>query len=522
MQATEIKVLKELGVADENRLGTTSSSPFLGSPTFDETPFHVNVGKKPALNTYVVIETDDFKVAHYGRVIEGTEDNPRADPSRLQQNQAYRVGQKDPRPGDQDPRVTRVMTAEILGEVHLNGAGYMNVKEPGLLPQTGKGVYELPADRIPWLLDIPSSPDGGLHIGLVDSGTGSANFVLPMEAMARHIGVVGKTGVGKSYAVGVLMEELAKHNIPIISFGVLGDTLRAAEDLEGKNYRAGEDFSVPYSVVGLGEFLGFVPNLTRDQSELVALAYESVFDRAFGALNRTGTVDVPLENFLDEIRRTGAAFGQDAVGQRAARRVEASVNRTPLLSPTTGAWLKEALASPMTNVFVGHLGQRRRNLIVGATARMLQALRSNDRFPPFVFVLDEAHLFLPAGGETTPSGGVIRELVRTARHIGIGMVIITQSPSSMDRQVLLTCNTRMVFSLDRDDLRTVSGTMGDLPEQTLARIPKLAKGNAVVSSGMDIIRHPASVRIRKRKTREGAPTPNLAEEVKRWREQKNG
>jgi DNA helicase HerA-like ATPase len=91
----------------------------------------------------------------------------------------------------------------------------------------------------------------------------------------------------------------------------------------------------------------------------------------------------------------------------------------------------------------------------------------------------------------------------------------------MDRQALLTCNTRLVFGLDKDDLNIVSGTMGDLAEQVVARIPKLAKGTAIVSSGIDIMRHPALVRIRKRRTREGAPTPNLAEEVKLWRQQNN-
>src|SRR6185437_11816339 len=151
--------------------------------------------------------------------------------------------------------------------------------------------------------------------------------------------------------------------------------------------------------------------------------------------------------------------------------------------------------------------QHERNLVVGSAARVLQTLRRQNRIPQFVFVLDEAHLFLPAGGETTPSTSVIRELVRTARHDGIGIVLISQSPASLDKQVLLTCNTRFVFALDREDLRIVGGTMGDLPEALLDRIPKLAKGTAIVSSGADIMRHSMLVSIsRKRRTREGAPT----------------
>lgn len=83
---------------------------------------------------------------------------------------------------------------------------------------------------------------------------------------------------------------------------------------------------------------------------------------------------------------------------------------------------------------------------------------------------------------------------------------------------MLTCNTRVGFALEEDDLKLVSGKMGDVATEMKKRIPKLAKGTAIVSSSSDIMRHPALLKIRKRQTREGAPTPNMAEEVKKWRD----
>ncbi len=55
-------ISKELSLTDAVRLGTTSSSPYLGSPTFDEVPFYVQVGRQPALGTYVIIELDTDKI----------------------------------------------------------------------------------------------------------------------------------------------------------------------------------------------------------------------------------------------------------------------------------------------------------------------------------------------------------------------------------------------------------------------------------------------------------------------------
>lgn len=512
---TGIKAI--LGLTEEMRIGTTSSDPYLGSPTFDEVPFHVHVGCRPALGTYVIMVGDADEFVHYGRIISGTENNPRANPSSLQQNQAYGVGDRDPRSTDKAPHVTRVMAAEVLGEIYLDDHSNITIKEPNQLAQTGKGVYELPADRIPQLLNIPDSSDNGFHIGRVESGNSSVDFILPMEAIARHLAVVGKTGVGKSYFVGVLVEELVRHGIPVIAFDVLGDMLKATEDLGGCNFKAGENFRVPYSVIGVKEFLGFVPNLTPDQLEIVSFAYDALFNKAFKTLDETAVVNIPIKNLLDEILNLAAEFGQTAVGGRAAKKVETAFNRNSLLTAKTEEWLQEFVEKPITNIFVGHLSQQQRNLIVGATARMLQALRKRSQVPPFVFLLDEAHFFLPSGGETTPSTLVIREMIRTARHDGIGITLITQSPASMDKQVILTCNTRVVFALDPDDLRLVSGTMGDVSEEMKSRIPKLAKGTAIISSATDIMRHPALIKIRQRQTRHGAPTPNLAQDVKEWR-----
>lgn len=508
---------EKLSLTENNKLGTTSSSPFLGSPTFDEVPFHVEVGKTPALGTYVVIVRDSDKIVHYGRIISGTEENPRANPTALQQNQAYQVGKKDARPNDRSPHVTRVMTVEMLGEIHLQENGNLEIKDPALLPQTGKEVYEISANKIPELLNIPDHEDKGFHIGEIESGNNKVDFILPMEAIARHIAVVGKTGVGKSYAMGVLVEELVRQGIPVIAFDVLGDLINATNDLKGVNFKAGDNFRVPYSVIGVNEFLGFIPNLTADQSEIVSFAYDVIFNQAFQDLDNTGKVDTSVQKILNEIENSAEEFGQKAVGTRALRKVVSVFNRNQLLTTKTEEWLTQFTQKPITNIFVGHLNQQQRNLIVGATARMLQALRKRGRVPPFVFILDEAHFFLPAGGEMTPSTQVIRELIRTARHDAIGITLITQSPASMDKQVLLTCNTRVVFALDPEDLKLVSGTMGDVAEEMKKRIPKLAKGTAIISSSSDIMRHPVLVRIRKRNTREGAPTPNIADEVKQWR-----
>ena len=514
-----------LDLNEDVQIGETSSSEYTsegGMPTFDRIPFRVQAGKQPNLNTFVVaLRQGDGNTAHYGRIIAGSELNLRARPASMQKDDAYGMRRLDIRPSEQSPDLVRVMEIELLGELHFHD-GTLSITEPHQLPHTGQPVYELPAGVIPRLLDIPSpeEQDRGLHLGEIESGGRTVSFLLPVQAIARHIAVLGKTGVGKSYAVGVLMEELYEKQIPMLSFDVLGDTEQTAAELEGRHIVAGtNDFRIPYSIIGLEEFLAFIPNLTSDQRELIAAAYGIVFDEAMGRLERGQPLNISFERLYSLINDIGTSINSRAT-PNAVRRARAALSRSVLLTDQPVGWTDLLIQVPLVNIYVGHLGQWQRNLVVGAAARILQRLRRRNHIPPFVLILDEAHLFLPGGGDLPPSTRVLREMIRTARHDSVGVVLLSQSPVSMDRQILLTCNTRMLFALDPEDLRVVAGQIGDLPEETVKRIPRMPRGTAVITSGMDLMRHAIIVRIRERRfTTHVAETPDLREAVEQWREQ---
>lgn len=510
-----------LNLRSDYKIGETSSSEFSiegGAPSFDLVPFRVLAGKNPSLNTFVVIlRHNDGKVAHYGRIIEGTEMNMKARPSSMQQDDAYGMKRVDIRPSEQSPHLTRTMQIEVLGEIEVQGQ-FFEILEPRSLPHTGQDVYEIDADVIPQILNIPNDKTHGLHIGEIESGGRTVPFLLPNTAIARHIAILGKTGVGKSYAAGVLIEELHHKNIPILSFDVLGDMEQTSIELKGHHIVAGtNEFKIPYSILGLSEFLSFIPNLTTDQQDIIASAYGVVFDQALDMLDRGNAINIHFETLLQTINSIGTQIASKAT-PNAVRRATAGLHRSSLLTEKAVTWPDLLAKSSLVNIYVGHLDQNQRNLAVGAAARILQRLRRRKQIPPFVLVIDEAHLFLPGGATPSPSTSVLRELVRTARHDEIGIVLLSQSPSSMDRQILMTCNTRVIFALDPEDLRVVAGQIGDLPEQTVNRIPRMARGRAVFTSGMDIMRHAVIVKIRERSiTTHVANTPDMREAVKQWR-----
>ena len=113
-------------------------------------------------------------------------------------------------------------------------------------------------------------------------------------------------------------------------------------------------------------------------------------------------------------------------------------------------------------------------------------------------------------GEKSIASVVVKRLLRYGRHLGIGVILITQKPNSIDQEGVSMPATKIVFALSHDELRYMRGLFSDLGEEIYRRIPKLEVGTAVISGTYDILRHSLYVRIRSdRKTKHGGETPRL-------------
>jgi hypothetical protein len=105
------------------------------------------------------------------------------------------------------------------------------------------------------------------------------------------------------------------------------------------------------------------------------------------------------------------------------------------------------LMYPCLSINCKKLTSRQLQIIATAVLRELQDLRLRGHIPPYVAVIDEAHLFVPQG-EDSPCKQIIREGVRIGRHHGIMMALLTQSPVDIDKGVIRQCNTRLVLAED--------------------------------------------------------------------------
>ena len=322
-----------------------------------------------------------------------------------------------------------------------------------------------------------------------------------MDANGSHaVLVCGKRGSGKSYTLGVIIEELIATGgdevIPIIvdPMGIY-HTMSIRNDKQSSElYNWGlnpQSFQVRLLVPG-------VPNELYDPEIIHALEQRGVqvvqLQLNASDLTPDGWCDLfnvninqPLGIALFRaVQNLGESKGQFSVSD-----ILKFVEKDKRVNETSQAALQNRLEAaqgwrlfntekyiPMDNIFVsgavnildlsrlegGSFG--RRNLVVSIIARNLFRARSDARLreefglgsvlPKVWMAIDEAHQFIPDGKNTLAKPQLIR-WAKEGRQPGLSMIVATQQPSAIDSEVLSQCDIILSHKLtSRDDMQALN------------------------------------------------------------------
>jgi hypothetical protein len=154
--------------------------------------------------------------------------------------------------------------------------------------------------------------------------------------------------------------------------------------------------------------------------------------------------------------------------------------------------------------------------IVGTMLRVVydmlfwaQDLPIGGRQQPLLVVIDEAHRFVPEGGNTS-AHRTLSMIAKEGRKYGIGLMLVTQRPSEIDSSVLSQCGSllalRLTNSADRARVAAaVPDDLGGLVEQ----LPSLRTGEGLFLG--EVMPIPSRVRVRKAKQKPVGDDPKLPE-----------
>jgi DNA helicase HerA-like ATPase len=120
-------------------------------------------------------------------------------------------------------------------------------------------------------------------------------------------------------------------------------------------------------------------------------------------------------------------------------------------------------------------------------------LPMSGRSQPLLVVLEEAHRFIREGG-TTVANRAISTIAKEGRKYGMGLMLVSQRPSDLDREALSQCGTLIALRMtNQADRAHVTSVMPDEMAVLGSLLPALRTGEALVSG--EAVAAPTRVRI---------------------------
>ena len=386
--------------------------------------------------------------------------------------------------------------------------------------RAGEQVVRAETDLIAQVIGIKQNKKTGAYVGKLVGH--DLQILLDINGMVqKHVSVLAKTGGGKSYITGVLVEELLKHGVttmiidPHGEYGALRDKGKHDKlmDRFGVEPRAYKDqiaeFSPETKVNPTAKALRFtLSNL--DAREILQLANPGQLKQRLPPLRRA------LEVLRASVREFDVA---DII--RVLQREDEAQNQ-PLIEDLL--YLQEVDIFAKEGTRIDELVQKGKTsiinlkgvppdvqeLVVNRIADALFRLRKLDRVPPMMLVVEEAHNYSPQVG-TAASSKIMRTIASEGRKFGLGLFVVTQRAAKVDKNILSQCNTQIILKVTNpNDLKAITSSVEGITPGMEDEIQRLPIGQAIVMGAG--VQMPLIIEVRARETRHGGESVTVIEE----------
>lgn len=422
--------------------------------------------------------------------------------------------------GDGPVRDQLIGRARVIGFRDMNG----RLQAPRTPVPAGAEVRRVDGALLAQVFGLRDTE--GAYLGVVKGY--DLRVVLDINTLVqKHVSILAKTGSGKSYVVGVLMEELIKRHVPIVVIDPHGEhgslarpnnsphdqSARRRFGVTPRNY--GEAI-VEYSpdVVANPDAAPFVlESLNLEVRDIVELLGGEVTNSQMGILHaairdlKGKGEDYDLAGILEAVRESASNAKWTLVSA-----LESLVSLGLFSGKGTSI---ESLVQPKKVSILNLKGvsPEVQQTVVSLAARRLFEARKLGKVPPFMLVLEEAHNFAPEKGmSTTATGQVMRTVASEGRKFGMGLTVVSQRPAKVDKNVLSQCNTQIILKVTNpNDLKALASSVEGFSSDSEDEIQRLPVGVAFVSHPRISI--PVLVEVRPRETAHGGESVDVMKAV---------
>jgi len=452
------------------------------------------------------------------------------------------------------------------------------------VPEIDAQCFILSGDRLTQFMRAISKPvvegQEPLSLGKYTLDQDAVAWVDGNRFFQRHAVIVGSTGSGKSWTVARVLEQVAKlPNSSALLFDIHGEyeplegegishlKVAGPGDLATGRMLADGVLFLPYWLLTYEEMLAMLldrsdqnaPNQAMLLNREVLSAKRSYLEAGHKAdVLANFTIDSPIPYNLNDVLAKLEEWDTEMVpGTRSEKQGPYHGKLTRFIQRLQskaqdrrlgflfGAgddamryeWMEElAVALLGSTAVLGHGGVKVIDfsevpsdilpLIIGLVARVVftvQQWTEPGRRHPVALFCEEAHLYIPERRE----GGVAEEglksferIAKEGRKYGVGLIVISQRPSEVNRTVLSQCNNFVAMRLtNAEDQNVIRRLLPDTLGGFAELLPILDIGEALVVGDAAVL--PSRIRIDEPNRRPASATVNFWD---RWalKELENG
>jgi hypothetical protein len=415
-----------------------------------------------------------------------------------------------------------------LPDMLFGRAKVIGFRENGIVavPQVpfrpASSVFRADESLIADVMGLRKREKTGAYIGLLKGHS------IPIELdintlVQRHVSVLAKTGAGKSYLVGVLLEEFLKHNVTCVVVDPHGEyaSLRYKSD---RVPRDPERFGV--EARGFREkILEFSPE-TQLNREAKPLTFSLRNLDARELLTFMGFTNIrsyvaPVKSLIESVAVANPDYTlKDLIKAAHARAMEEAsiafaalaerleyLEETKLLAPVGTSLHDLVVEGKMTILNFRGVAPDIQELVVTRVLGTFFEQRKRDKIPPLFLVIEEAHNFCPQQGQAM-SSRILKTIASEGRKFGMGMCVVSQRPARVDKNTISQCATQLILQVTNPlDLKAITQSIEGLTEGMNEMIQTLTVGTCLVSGGG--FHTPLFCEVRPRATRHGGESINV-------------
>jgi hypothetical protein len=411
--------------------------------------------------------------------------------------------------------------AEVIG--YRDNEGHLQAPRSPF--EAGAQITLAREDLIRHVLGLQAEKENGAYLGLL-KGHELPVYLNIDSLVQKHICILAKTGGGKSYACGVLIEELLKKKIPLVIIDTHGEYISLGKpNKDKKDQKNMEKFGVKPNDYN-SQIVCFSPLASGEGSTHLTLNGMNLEGREILDLLQaklSGPQIAVLYQTIKELKEFKQVYS--------IRDIIEAVERTK----SNARWNVIASLESLDSIGVfsekgtstEELVQKGKCSIINmrgvppdiqdvVVARLTEELfkdRKIGKIPPFLFVVEEAHNYCPEHGiGRAVSSSMLRTVASEGRKFGMGLCVVSQRPAKIDKNIISQCNTNIILKVTNpNDLKAIIQSVEGLTSQTYDEIQRLPIGVALISGAS--IQIPILVEIRTRETDHGGKSVTVFKDI---------